>query len=96
MDSSRIGRRPTILLHLLIGAVSVGVFVLVSIPGTLYDTIFWTGLGITGLFAVLLFAAGIAATWPANTVRLVPGRKLRFNIPVWGRPAGLATHSAVT
>jgi len=49
----RIGRRPTFLLYLLIGAVSVGVFVLVSTPSILYATIFWTGFGITGLFAGL-------------------------------------------
>ena len=49
----RIGRRPTFLLYLLIGAVSLGVFVLVSTPIVLYATIFWTGFGITGLFAGL-------------------------------------------
>lgn len=49
----RIGRRPTFLLYLLFGAISVGVFVLGSTPSLLYFTIFWTGFGITGLFAGL-------------------------------------------
>jgi MFS family permease len=49
----QIGRRPTFLLYLFIGAVSVGVFVLASAPSALYVTIFWSGFGITGLFAGL-------------------------------------------
>ncbi len=47
----RIGRRPSFLIYLLIGAVSVASFVVASAPATLYVAIFWTGFGITGLFA---------------------------------------------
>lgn len=47
----RIGRRPSFLIYLLIGAVSVGIFVVASSQAVLYATIFWTGFGITGLFA---------------------------------------------
>jgi len=49
----RIGRRPTFLIYLAIGAVSVAAFVLVAAPSVLYFAIFWTGFGITGLFAGL-------------------------------------------
>jgi MFS family permease len=49
----RIGRRPSFLIYLLIGVVSVAVFVLASGQAVLYATIFWTGFGITGLFAGL-------------------------------------------
>jgi MFS family permease len=47
----RIGRRPTFLIYLLIGALSVAHFVIASAQAVLYVTIFWTGFGITGLFA---------------------------------------------
>ena len=47
----RIGRRPTFLIYLLIGALSVALFVIASAQAVLYVTIFWTGFGITGLFA---------------------------------------------
>jgi MFS family permease len=49
----RVGRRPSFLIYLLIGAVSVGIFVVASGQAVLYATIFWTGFGITGLFAGL-------------------------------------------
>jgi MFS family permease len=48
-----IGRRPSFLLYLAIGVVSVAVFVFASSQITLYIAIFWTGFGITGLFAGL-------------------------------------------
>lgn len=47
----RIGRRPSFLIYLLIGAISVAIFVVASSQAVLYATIFWTGFGITGLFA---------------------------------------------
>jgi MFS family permease len=47
----RIGRRPSFLIYLLIGAVSVAIFVVASTQAVLYVAIFWTGFGITGLFA---------------------------------------------
>jgi MFS family permease len=48
-----IGRRPSFLIYLLIGAISVLVFVMAEGQAMLYFTIFWTGFGITGLFAGL-------------------------------------------
>ena len=47
----RIGRRPSFLIYLLIGAVAVAIFVIASTQAVLYVAIFWTGFGITGLFA---------------------------------------------
>ncbi len=47
----RLGRRPTFLIYLLIGAGSVAGFVLLTAPAMLLATIFFTGFGITGLFA---------------------------------------------
>jgi MFS family permease len=47
----RIGRRPSFLIYLLIGAISVGIFVVAEGQVVLYVAIFWTGFGITGLFA---------------------------------------------
>ncbi len=47
----RIGRRPSFLIYLLIGVVSVATFVAASAQSVLYVAIFWTGFGITGLFA---------------------------------------------
>jgi MFS family permease len=47
----RIGRRPSFLAYLLIGAVSVAIFILGTTQAVLYTAIFWTGFGITGLFA---------------------------------------------
>jgi MFS family permease len=49
----RIGRRPSFLIYLLIGAISVFVFVMAAEQAVLYVAIFWTGFGITGLFAGL-------------------------------------------
>jgi MFS family permease len=49
----RIGRRPSFLLYLLIGVASVVTFVVASSQAILYLAIFWTGFGITGLFAGL-------------------------------------------
>lgn len=47
----RIGRRPSFLIYLLIGVASVATFVVASAQAVLYVAIFWTGFGITGLFA---------------------------------------------
>jgi MFS family permease len=49
----RIGRRPSFLIYLLVGAISVFAFVMATDQTLLYFTIFWTGFGITGLFAGL-------------------------------------------
>ncbi|SJZ76679.1 Predicted arabinose efflux permease, MFS family [Enhydrobacter aerosaccus] len=49
----RFGRRPTFLGYLLIGAVSVGVFIYETSPTWLIVAMFWTGFGITGIFAGL-------------------------------------------
>ena len=47
----RIGRRPTFVAYLLIGAVSVAVLLWQSDPAVLLATMFFTGFGITGIFA---------------------------------------------
>ncbi|MBV9861726.1 MAG: MFS transporter [Alphaproteobacteria bacterium] len=49
----RLGRRPTFLIYLAIGAIAVSVFVLVSSQLVLMVTVFFTGFGITGIFAGL-------------------------------------------
>lgn len=63
----RIGRRPTFLIYLLIGAISVATFVLGSAASVLYVAIFWTGFGITGLFAGM----------GPFTAEMVPGSRSR-------------------
>ena len=63
----RIGRRPTFLIYLAIGAVSVASFVLGTTPLVLYVAVFWTGFGITGLFAGLgPFAAELVPNSPSR------------------------------
>jgi MFS family permease len=47
----RLGRRPTFIGYLVIGAVAVGALVLYSDPEVLFITMFFTGFGITGIFA---------------------------------------------
>lgn len=47
----RIGRRPTFAIYLVIGAVAVAAFVTAGQQGTLLIASFFTGVGITGLFA---------------------------------------------
>ena len=47
----RIGRRPTFVAYLVIGAVSVAVLLWQSDPAVLLATMFFTGFGITGIFA---------------------------------------------
>jgi MFS family permease len=47
----RLGRRPTFIGYLVIGAIAVGVLVLASNPEVLLVTMFVTGFGITGIFA---------------------------------------------
>jgi MFS family permease len=49
----RLGRRPTFLIYLFIGALSVGVFLFQDEPVILLVTMFFTGFGITGIFAGL-------------------------------------------
>jgi MFS family permease len=49
----RFGRRPAFLTYLFIGAVSVAVFIFETSPVGLLITMFWTGFGITGIFAGL-------------------------------------------
>ncbi len=49
----RFGRRPAFLAYLLIGAVSVAAFIFETSPFWLIIAIFWTGFGITGIFAGL-------------------------------------------
>ncbi len=63
----RLGRRPTFLIYLAIGAVSVATFVLGSAAAVLYVAIFWTGFGITGLFAGM----------GPFTAEMVPGSRSR-------------------
>ena len=47
----RFGRRPTFIAYLVIGAVAVAVLVLESDPEVLLATMFFSGFGITGIFA---------------------------------------------
>ncbi len=47
----RIGRRPTFIGYLVIGAIAVGVLVMAEDPPVLLATMFFTGFGITGIFA---------------------------------------------
>jgi MFS family permease len=47
----RLGRRPTFIAYLVIGAIAVGVLVLEANPEVLLVTMFVTGFGITGIFA---------------------------------------------
>ncbi|WP_216856341.1 MFS transporter [Acidisphaera sp. S103] len=47
----RLGRRPTFIGFLVIGAIAVGVLVLEADPRVLLATMFFTGFGITGIFA---------------------------------------------
>ena len=47
----RLGRRPTFIGYLVIGAIAVGVLVLEANPEVLLVTMFVTGFGITGIFA---------------------------------------------
>jgi MFS family permease len=47
----RLGRRPTFIGYLVIGAIAVGVLVLEADPHVLLATMFFTGFGITGIFA---------------------------------------------
>lgn len=49
----RFGRRPAFLAYLLIGAVSVAAFIYETSPFWLIIAMFWTGFGITGIFAGL-------------------------------------------
>jgi len=77
----RIGRRPTFLIYLAIGAVSVAAFVLVAAPSVLYFAIFWTGFGITGLFAGL-------GPFTAELVPNSPSRGLAMGIAYNGGRLG--------
>lgn len=57
----RIGRRPSFLIFLAIGAISVSVFVMVAGQAALLAAIFWTGFGTTGLIGGIgPFAAELA------------------------------------
>jgi MFS family permease len=47
----RLGRRPTFIAYLVVGAIAVGVLLLESDPEILLATMFFTGFGITGIFA---------------------------------------------
>jgi len=47
----RLGRRPTFIGYLIIGAIAVAVLVLETNPEALLATMFFTGFGITGIFA---------------------------------------------
>jgi MFS family permease len=47
----RLGRRPTFIAYLVIGAISVAVLLQQSDPEVLLATMFFTGFGITGIFA---------------------------------------------
>lgn len=47
----RLGRRPTFIVYLTIGAISVSVLLAQSNPGILLVTMFLTGFGVTGIFA---------------------------------------------
>ena len=47
----RLGRRPTFIVYLIIGAIAVGVLVLESNPEVLLTTMFFIGFGINGIFA---------------------------------------------
>jgi MFS family permease len=63
----RIGRRPTFILYLLVGAVAVVGFVLLAEESWLLVASFFTGVGITGLFAGMgPFAAELV---PATSAR---------------------------
>ena len=77
----RIGRRPTFLIYLAIGAVSVASFVLGAAPAVLYVAIFWTGFGITGLFAGL-------GPFTAELVPNSPSRGLAMGIAYNGGRLG--------
>lgn len=63
----RVGRRPTFSLYLLIGALAVAAFVTVSDPTLLLVASFFTGVGVTGLFAGMgPFAAELVPTTSAR------------------------------
>jgi MFS family permease len=47
----RLGRRPAFIGYLIVGAIAVGVLVLEADPRVLLVTMFFTGFGITGIFA---------------------------------------------
>ena len=49
--TDRLGRRPTFMMYLLIGAISVGFLVMRSDPSVLLATMFFTGFGIRGILA---------------------------------------------
>jgi MFS family permease len=62
-----LGRKPTFLIFLFIGAVSVGVFLFEYQPFALLVTMFWTGFGITGIFAGMgPFTAELVPNTPAR------------------------------
>ncbi len=62
-----LGRKPTFLIFLFIGAISVGVFLFEYEPLVLLVTMFWTGFGITGIFAGLgPFTAELVPNTPAR------------------------------
>ncbi|MFL5280248.1 MAG: MFS transporter [Rhodopila sp.] len=48
---NRLGRRPAFIGYLIVGAIAVGVLVLEADPRVLLVTMFFTGFGITGIFA---------------------------------------------
>lgn len=49
--TDRLGRRPTFIIYLLVGAIAVGFLVVQSDPGVLIATMYFTGFGIAGIFA---------------------------------------------
>jgi MFS family permease len=49
--TDRLGRRPTFIIYLLIGAIAVGFLVMQSDPSVLIATMYFTGFGIAGIFA---------------------------------------------
>jgi MFS family permease len=60
----RLGRRPTFIVYLVVGAISVAVLLQQSNPEALLATMFFTGFGITGIFAGL---GPFAAEMVSNT-----------------------------
>jgi MFS family permease len=63
----RLGRRPTFVLYLLTGALAVGGMLLAEEPATLVVVMFFTGFGVTGIFAGMgPFTAEMVADTPSR------------------------------
>jgi MFS family permease len=63
----RLGRRPSFLIYLAIGAAGVAVFLFANDPAILLATMFFTGFGITGIFAGV--GPFIAELMPSSAAR---------------------------